>query len=90
MSTIDNKAKKQFELICNGLEAHLAYREVGDDVLDFYHTFVPPECRGTGTGHKLVVAALTLARADGKKIIPSCPFVPRVIAEHPEFADLVH
>lgn len=84
-----NKEQQQFEMDCNGEQAELNYRAVGENSLDFYRTYVPNACRGQGLGAKLVLAALEAARAEGKQVIPSCPFVPRVLAEHPEFNDVI-
>lgn len=65
-------------------EATLRYSPVGDDTLDFGSTFVPEEDREGGIGEKLVLHALAWARDHGKGVIPTCPFVSRVVREHPE------
>jgi predicted GNAT family acetyltransferase len=59
------------------------------DVIDIQHTVVQPHAGGRGIGSALVVAALDHARAEGLRVIPTCPFVPAVLARHPEYADLV-
>lgn len=61
-----------------------------DGVLDIRSTVVDPDRRGHGLGGVLVEAAVEHARAEGLKIRPSCPFVPRYLADHPEHSDLVH
>lgn len=60
-----------------------------DGVIDLQHTVVQPAAGGRGIGSELVVAALDFARAEGLRVIPTCPFVPAVIARHPQYADLV-
>jgi predicted GNAT family acetyltransferase len=70
-------------------ESELTYQPAGDDVLDFLHTGVPRPLRGQGIAEALVKAALDFARAEGKRVIPSCPFVASWIDEHPEEGDLV-
>ena len=58
-------------------------------VLDYYHTFVPPEARGRGIASRLVSFALDDARAHGLRVRPSCPFVARFVAAQPRYADLL-
>lgn len=57
--------------------------------IDLQHTVVQRAAGGRGVGSALVVAALDFARAEGLRVIPTCPFVPAVIARHAEYADLV-
>lgn len=87
---IRHEAERQrFVAEIEGHEAVLDYRRRADGTLDYRHTFVPPALRGRGTGARLVLRALDHARDQGVKIIPTCPFVERVIADHPEYRDLV-
>jgi hypothetical protein len=67
----------------------LEYRQVGDGVLDYYHTYVPREQRGRGVAARLVEFALDDARRRGFKVRPTCPFVAKVIATRPDYTDLV-
>lgn len=78
----------RFTLEMDGAVAYLIYREVAAGTLDFDHTFVPPALRGGGVASRLTEHALRYARAQGAKVIPSCPFVARYIERHPEFRDL--
>lgn len=74
----------------DGEEAYLAYREREDGRLDYAHTYVPEAHRGKGVAEELVVTALEHAREDGRRIIPSCPYVRHVIEErHPDYGVLV-
>ena len=66
------------------LQYHLA-----SGAMDIQHTVVQPIAEGRGVGSALVVAALDHARAEGLSVIPTCPFVPAVLARHPEYAGLV-
>lgn len=70
-------------------EAYLEYRPRGKDTLDYVSTFVPPEHRHQGTGEAIVKRALKYARENGYRVIPTCPFVQRVIEENPEYQELV-
>ena len=73
----------------DGREATLEYRVEDNGVLDYYHTFVPPEARGRGIASRLVSFALDDARAHGLRVRPSCPFVARFVAAQPRYADLL-
>lgn len=84
----DPERRRFFTSLEDG-EAYLAYREAGDDRLDFTSTFVPPPHRNGGIGEALVVEGFEHARSEGKRVIPTCPFVQTVVERHPEFEDLL-
>ncbi|HEY7471973.1 MAG TPA: GNAT family N-acetyltransferase [Gemmatimonadota bacterium] len=65
-------------------EATLKYTRSDADTLDYRSTFVPEQDRGRGVGEALVLHALDWAEENDFQVIPSCPFVRRVLAEHPE------
>lgn len=79
----------EYQLDVGGKTALLRFRELPDDVVDLYSTFVPPESRGQGTAGRLVQVALDDLRAKGKKIIPGCSYVATYVDRHPEVQDLV-
>lgn len=78
-----------YQLDVDGATALLRFRQSGNDVVDLYSTFVPPEGRGKGIAARLVGVALDDLRAKGKKIIPSCSYLGTYLARHPEDRDLV-
>ena len=55
----------------------------------FTHTEVDPAYGGRGIGGQLARTALDLARADGLRVVPRCPFIRGWIGKHPDYADLV-
>jgi len=57
----------------------LDYRRT-DGVVDLLHTEVEPELRNRGLGALIVRYALDDARARGERVVPTCPFVARLIA----------
>ncbi|MFI5425779.1 GNAT family N-acetyltransferase [Aeromicrobium sp. UC242_57] len=48
-----------------------------------------PQFEGRGVGSELIVGTLTEIAARGGTVLPFCPFVPKVIRDHPEFLELV-
>ena len=80
---------RQFHAEVDGHRAHLDYVKQKDGTWNLVHTEVDPALRGKGVGEALVRHALEMARSGGFKIIPSCPFVKKFLAHHPEYRDLV-
>jgi predicted GNAT family acetyltransferase len=83
----DNPARQRFELDVEGHTAFSTYRRA-DGVLTVMHTEVPTELNGRGIGSKLVRGVLDIARAEGLKVKPLCPFVAAYMDKHAEYADL--
>ncbi len=83
----DNTDRHRFELETDGLIAFSEYRRDGG-VLTVMHTEVPKELTGKGIGPALVRGLLDIARAQGLKVAPKCPFVVDYMDKHPEYADL--
>lgn len=79
----DPRARRFVARLADG-DAELVYDEFTDGVLDLQHTEVPPSARGEGVGDALVRAALAYARAEGKRVIATCPYVQRWLKAHPE------
>lgn len=67
----------------------LAYSRPAEGVLDFTHTFVAEELRGTGVGEELARAGLTYARKQGLRVRTSCEFMAGFVRRYPEFRDLL-
>lgn len=65
-------------------EAVLTYDRADERTLDYRSTVVPEPDRGRGIGERLVLHALDWARENDYRVIPSCPFVKRVLERHPE------
>ena len=73
----------------DGAEAEMTFTKVGQHQIIIDHTGVPDAFRGQGVGHRLVTRAVEDARAQGKKIIPLCPFAAAQFRRHPEWADVL-
>jgi len=82
-------AGRRFVAERDGQVAELTYREHDARTLDFNHTYVPAALRGGGVAGALAAHALDWARASGRKVVPSCPYVAAYLRKHPEYADLV-
>jgi len=83
----DNTGRQRFELDADGHIAFSNYRRAGN-VLTILHTEVPKELEGHGVGSALIRGVLDIARAQGLKIVPVCPFAKAYVERHPEYADL--
>jgi uncharacterized protein len=81
--------RRRFRLTVEGDEAHLAYSELRPGVLDFHSTYVPPAHRGHKLAERLVAAGFAYAREHGYKVVPSCWYVARKVAEKPEYEDMI-
>lgn len=85
----DNPDASRFEIEVDGeLAGFVDYRRDGDTYA-LPHTKVLPQFEGRGIGSQLVVGALEQIKERGGSVLPYCPFVPKVIRDHPELADLV-
>lgn len=62
----------------------LAQYRLPDDIhVDFVHTEVDDAYGGQGLASKLVAFALADVEAQGKRIIPHCPYVAAWLKKHP-------
>lgn len=68
----------------------LHYILFGSGRLVIQHTEVDRELAGTGTGRKLVLAAVEHARKEGLKIVPICPYAKKLLTRDREkFGDVL-
>ena len=65
--------------------AELVYERDGDRFV-VIHTEVPESARGEGLGGVLVQAAVDRAVAEGRTLVPLCPYARRWLREHPDVA----
>jgi predicted GNAT family acetyltransferase len=77
----------RFVVRLDGAEATLVYERRGD-LLDLQHTFTPPALRGRSLAAGLTDAAFAHARANNLRILPTCSYTRRYLAEHPELRAL--
>ena len=84
----DNTARSRFELVENGLTAFADYSRSGTRLV-LPHVEAPEALRGTGAAGRLMEGVLQIARRDGLKVVPSCPYAAAYIRRHKEHADLL-
>jgi predicted GNAT family acetyltransferase len=68
--------------------ALLHYEREGN-ILNFHHTFVPPDLRGKGMAERIVAAGFEYVENNNLKVIPSCPYVARFVMKNSEWKKLV-
>ena len=85
---IRNDSRSRFELEQDGAIAFANFIPA-PGVVTVTHTEVPRSLREGGIGTRLVLGMLDDIRARGETIRPMCSFVRHVIAQHPDYADLV-
>lgn len=91
VSVTDNTDAARFEVRVDGALAGFAdyrLREHGT-VVAVMHTEIDDAFAGEGLAKQLAVAVLDGLRADGRSLLPFCPFFRGYVAKHPEYADLV-
>ena len=66
----------------------LLHYERENDTLNFHHTFVPPELRGKGMAEEIVAQGFEYAQTNHLKVIPSCPYVARLVMKNPDWKKL--
>jgi uncharacterized protein len=84
----DNKELRRYELEKDGKIAFVKYAHK-PGIITFIHTEVPKELSGHGVGTTLVHEVLDIARTNGDKVVPLCPFVAAYMRQHKETQDLL-
>lgn len=67
----------------------MTWSDAGPDIMIIDHTFVEPTYCGQKLAEKLVNSGVELARREGKKIIPLCPFAKKEFDTKPEYGDVL-
>ena len=74
MNVEHDKQQRRFSIRLGAYEACLMYARRGN-LLDFYHIYVPDPFRNRGIAGKILIEAFEYAKANGLKVVPSCPFI---------------
>jgi predicted GNAT family acetyltransferase len=89
MPVADAPERERFEISVDGELVGFTEYHRSEGAVSFVHTEIDPGHAGEGLGSELVRAALDAVRAEGKAVLPYCPFVQHFIRTHPEYVDLV-
>jgi len=90
MDFIHDAGRRRYRLEDNGEE--VAYAEVdpiGAESILIKHTEVDAKFEGKGYGSAILRGILEAARAQGKNVMPICPFAASFMRGHPEYHDLL-
>jgi len=86
---VNNAAMSRYELpIADGAVA-VAYYAEADGRVVLRDTEVPYEYGGQGIGTRLAHAVFETLRAEGKRVIATCPFMASYAARHPQYAAML-
>ena len=87
-SVTDNAQAGRFERVEAGQTAFADYVRRGG-ALVIPHVEAPASLQGTGAAGRLMEGVVAIARAEGAKITPLCPYAAAWLKRHPEHADLI-
>lgn len=89
MTVADAVDRERFEITVGGEVVGFAEYHRTPSAISFVHTEIDPAHAGEGLGGELIGAALDAAKAEGKPVLPYCPFVRHFIQTHPDYVELV-
>jgi hypothetical protein len=72
------------------LLAEMTYSKTEKDILTIDHTDVDESLRGQGVNRLLLDIIVAMARRQGKKIIPLCPYAKSVFDKEPALRDVLN
>lgn len=85
-----DEAARRYRATLDGVEvAYIEIDPIGADSMLIKHTEVPPAHEGLGYGSSILRQFLDDMRAQGKTVVPICPFAAAFMKRHPEYMDLV-
>ncbi|MDQ2838022.1 MAG: N-acetyltransferase [Actinomycetota bacterium] len=86
---VKNAAAHRYEIQLDGERVGFAsYSERGDTVV-LPHAETLPAFGGRGLAGRLIAFSLDDIRAQGRQVVPACPFVADFIRKNPEYQDLL-
>jgi predicted GNAT family acetyltransferase len=88
-SVANNPAESRYEIHVDGQLAGFTQYRLTPGVIDFIHTEIDDAYEGQGLGGQLARGALDDVRANGLKVIATCPFIKGWIAKHDDYQDLL-
>jgi predicted GNAT family acetyltransferase len=90
MKVEHNAEKHEFVVrFPGGEDAKLSYKELGNDKVDFFRTYVPPKERGQEVGAMLGEHALDWAKQKNLKTKLSCDYLSTKFGEDPKYEQII-
>ena len=86
---VHNPEQSRYEIHVGGAVAGFTQYRERDGAIDLVHTEIDDAYEGQGLGGQLARGALDAVRADGRKVIATCPFVKGWIEKHDDYQDLL-
>jgi len=86
---VNNTAMHRYELPIADGAAAVAYYAEKDGRIELRHTEVPSEYGGQGIGTRLAHAVFETLRAEGRRVIATCPFMAAYAARNPLYAAML-
>jgi predicted GNAT family acetyltransferase len=86
-TVVDNSARQRYELEVGDQVAFADYRRRPGRLVITY-VEAPPALRGTGAAGRLMQGVLDIARSEGLKVTPLCPYARVYMERRPEYRDL--
>ncbi|WP_299365075.1 GNAT family N-acetyltransferase [uncultured Paracoccus sp.] len=85
----EGETKGRYVVRLDGAHAEMTWSRAGETMIIIDHTEVPDAMRGRSVGQALVRRAVEDARAEGRSILPLCPFAKAQFSRHPEWQDVL-
>ena len=68
---------------------YISSDEGGEEAISIERTFVPEAMRGRNIAGQLLQKVVEMARAEGLKIYPECPYAQKVLTRGDEYKDVL-
>ena len=65
----------------------IEFKELDNNTVDIYHTYVDPEYQGKKIASQLAEELFKKLKNENKKAMISCSYVAHWIEKHPEYSD---
>jgi hypothetical protein len=85
----NNRSMSRYELPISGDAVAVAYYGIENGRVVLRHTEVPFEFSGQGYGTRLARAVFDKLRAEGARVIATCPFMALFAARNPQYASML-
>ncbi len=82
------ESSRRFEMSMDDYVAFVSYAKE-EDMLFLTHAEVPYQWRGQGIGEKLVLAVFHHITSNNLKATAICPFIKKVLREHPSWSTII-